>query len=86
MQAEILLTLKLQQRLFADPRRIALLKQIDLTGSISQGAKHAGISYKSAWDAINEMNQLSEQPLKIVGLSGQILASLLINCSATKQP
>ena len=63
MQAEILLTLKLQQRLFADPRRIALLKQIDQTGSISQGAKHAGISYKSAWDAINEMNQLSEQPL-----------------------
>ena len=51
MQAEILLTLKLQQRLFADPRRIALLKQIDQTGSISQGAKHAGISYKSAWDA-----------------------------------
>ncbi|PKD78620.1 molybdenum-dependent transcriptional regulator, partial [Escherichia coli] len=27
MQAEILLTLKLQQKLFADPRRIALLKQ-----------------------------------------------------------
>lgn len=36
MQAEILLTLKLQQRLFADPRRIALLKQIQHTGSISQ--------------------------------------------------
>ncbi|QOV65369.1 molybdenum-dependent transcriptional regulator [Kosakonia pseudosacchari] len=63
MQAEILLTLKLQQRLFADPRRISLLKQIVETGSISQGAKNAGISYKSAWDAINEMNQLSEQPL-----------------------
>ena len=63
MQAEILLTLKLQQRLFADPRRIALLKQIEHTGSISQGAKLANISYKSAWDAINEMNQLSEQPL-----------------------
>ena len=63
MQAEILLTLKLQQRLFADPRRISLLKQIAETGSISQGAKNAGISYKSAWDAINEMNQLSEQTL-----------------------
>lgn len=63
MQAEILLTLKLQQKLFADPRRIALLKQIEQTGSISQGAKNAGISYKSAWDAINEMNTLSEQPL-----------------------
>lgn len=63
MQAEILLTLKLQQRLFADPRRIELLKQIRHTGSISQGAKLAGISYKSAWDAINEMNQLAEQTL-----------------------
>lgn len=63
MQAEILLTLRLQQRLFADPRRISLLKQIAQTGSISQGAKNAGISYKSAWDAINEMNQLSEQSL-----------------------
>lgn len=61
MQAEILLTLKLQQRLFADPRRIELIKQIRHTGSISQGAKLAGISYKSAWDAINEMNQLAEQ-------------------------
>jgi len=61
MQAEILLTLKLQQKLFADPRRIALLKQVRHTGSISQGAKLAGISYKSAWDAINEMNQLAEQ-------------------------
>lgn len=61
MQAEILLTLKLQQKLFADPRRIALLKQVEHTGSISQGAKLAGISYKSAWDAINEMNQLAEQ-------------------------
>lgn len=63
MQAEILLTLKLKDRLFADPRRIALLKQIDQTGSISQGAKLAGISYKSAWDAINEMNQLTDQTL-----------------------
>ncbi|EHC39589.1 DNA-binding domain of ModE / Molybdate-binding domain of ModE [Salmonella enterica subsp. enterica serovar Gaminara str. A4-567] len=63
MQAEILLTLKLQQKLFADPRRISLLKHIALSGSISQGAKDAGISYKSAWDAINDMNQLSEHML-----------------------
>lgn len=31
MQAEILLTLKLQQKLFADPRRISLLKHIALS-------------------------------------------------------
>lgn len=63
MHAEILLTMKLEQRLFADPRRISLLKQIKQTGSISQGAKLAGISYKSAWDAINEMNQLADHTL-----------------------
>ncbi len=40
MQAEILLTLRLQQKLFADPRRIALLKQVEQTGSISQGAQN----------------------------------------------
>ncbi len=48
---------------FADPRRISLLKHIALSGSISQGAKDAGISYKSARDAINDMNQLSEHML-----------------------
>ncbi|MDN4629724.1 molybdenum-dependent transcriptional regulator [Erwinia sp. PsM31] len=63
MQAELSLILKLQQRLFADPRRIELLKQIAATGSISQGAKMAGISYKSAWDAINEMNTLADRTL-----------------------
>lgn len=63
MQAEILLTLQLQQQLFANPRRIALLKQIVNTGSINRGAKLAGISYKSAWDSVNEMNQLADKPL-----------------------
>ncbi len=63
MQADISLIIRLQQKLFADPRRIALLQQIKQTGSISQGAKLAGISYKSAWDAINEMNQLAERTL-----------------------
>lgn len=34
MQAEILLTLKLQHKLFADPQRISLLKHIALSSSI----------------------------------------------------
>ncbi|MEZ3497944.1 molybdenum-dependent transcriptional regulator [Pantoea sp. KPR_PJ] len=63
MQAELSLSIRLQQKLFADPRRMALLKRIRETGSISQGAKLAGISYKSAWDAINEMNQLADETL-----------------------
>lgn len=63
MQAELSLHIHLQQKLFADPRRITLLQRIQETGSISQGAKLAGISYKSAWDAINEMNQLADHTL-----------------------
>lgn len=63
MQAELSLHIRLQQKLFADPRRIELLKRIKETGSISQGAKLAGISYKSAWDAINDMNGLADQTL-----------------------
>ena len=45
---DIFLTLKLHDRLFADARRIILLKYIKSTSSIKQGAQLAGMSYKSA--------------------------------------
>nr|WP_137138148.1 TOBE domain-containing protein [Pseudomonas asiatica] len=32
-------------------------------GSITRAAKAAGISYKAAWDAIDELNNLASQPL-----------------------
>lgn len=48
---------------FVSERRIALLEAIDATGSISQAAKQAGMSYKGAWDAMEQMNNLAEQPL-----------------------
>ncbi|MCQ1058098.1 TOBE domain-containing protein [Photobacterium sp. DNB23_23_1] len=63
MVFDAILTLSQQGKMFANPRRIALLKAISSTGSISQGAKQAGISYKAAYDAIREMNNQSESPL-----------------------
>lgn len=63
MQADILLTIKLQQQIFVDPKRIALLKAIDATGSINQAAKLAKVSYKSAWDHLEAMNMISLKPL-----------------------
>ena len=60
---EILLTIKLQQTLFMDPKRIRLLKAIQECGSINQAAKHAKVSYKSAWDHLEAMNQISPKPL-----------------------
>lgn len=65
MHAELSLNIHLNQTLFADPRRITLLEAIAETGSISQGAKLTGISYKTAWEAIRQMNQLADQ--EVVG-------------------
>ncbi len=43
--------------------RIELLEKIHKTGSISKAAKEMKMSYKAAWDAINDMNKLSEEPI-----------------------
>ncbi|WP_299012833.1 TOBE domain-containing protein [uncultured Photobacterium sp.] len=63
MDFDALLTLSENGKVFANPRRIALLKAVQQTGSISKGAKQAGISYKAAFDAIKDMNNRSESPL-----------------------
>ncbi|MCO6545010.1 MAG: TOBE domain-containing protein [Gilliamella sp.] len=68
---EILLTLNIKQQLFTDPRRIALLKAIEQTGSLSQAAKQIGISYKTAWDAINDINKLAPKPFLITAIGGK---------------
>ena len=48
---------------FLGGNRIQLLEQIDQLGSISKAAKAVGISYKTAWDTINTINNLAEKPL-----------------------
>jgi molybdate transport system regulatory protein len=50
------------QQAFATTQ-IELLKAIQQCGSISKAAKHVGISYKTAWDRIDAMNNMSSQPL-----------------------
>lgn len=51
---------------------IRLLEQIDACGSINRAAKAADLSYKSAWEKIETLNNLSAKPLVIrqVGGSG----------------
>ena len=49
--------------------RVGLLELIDRLGSISKAAKAAGISYKTAWDVIDAVNNLSPKPL-VVRTSG----------------
>lgn len=48
---------------FLGDTRIRLLEAIDQYGSISQAARHVPLSYKAAWDAVDAMNNLADQPL-----------------------
>ncbi|WP_353172935.1 TOBE domain-containing protein [Paracandidimonas soli] len=51
------------QQNWGNPRRMALLAAIDSQGSITGAAKHVGLSYKAAWDAVDAMNNLAGEPL-----------------------
>ncbi|NCD11973.1 MAG: LysR family transcriptional regulator [Epsilonproteobacteria bacterium] len=46
-------------------KRIKLLEAILDCGSITTAAKRVGLSYKTAWEAIDTMNNLSQTPLVI---------------------
>lgn len=52
-----------QGRPLAGQDRIELLVCIGETGSISKAASAAGMSYKTAWDAVDAMNKASGSPL-----------------------
>ncbi len=55
---------------FLGGNRIDLLEQIDCCGSLSTAAKLAGMSYKTAWDALNVMNNLADSPLTVAATGG----------------
>ena len=56
---------------FLGDTRIRLLEAIDKHGSISQAAKAVPLSYKAAWDAIDAMNNLADQPLVVRSTGGR---------------
>jgi molybdate transport system regulatory protein len=62
----------LSQHIVRRPQRIALLQHVAEQGSITKAAKSAGLSYKAAWDAIDELNNLAQMPLveRVVGGKG----------------
>ncbi|GGE59951.1 MAG TPA: TOBE domain-containing protein [Paenalcaligenes hominis] len=56
---------------WGNPRRMALLAAIHEHGSISAAARHIDLSYKAAWDAIDTMNNLADEPLVLRTTGGQ---------------
>lgn len=51
-------------------QQIALLRAIENTGSITQAAREVGISYKTAWDRVEHLNNLSERAIVIRSAGG----------------
>ncbi len=56
---------------FLGDTRIRLLEAIDQYGSISHAAKAVPLSYKAAWDAVDAMNNLADEPLVARSVGGQ---------------
>ncbi|WP_303786970.1 TOBE domain-containing protein [Azovibrio restrictus] len=56
---------------FLGDTRIRLLEAIAQHGSISQAAKAVPLSYKAAWDAVDAMNNLADEPLVIRSAGGR---------------
>jgi len=50
--------------------RVDLLEAIDRCGSISGAARAVGISYKTAWDAVDAVNNAAEKPLVLRAAGG----------------
>ena len=69
VDAELWLTLDGQN--LAGSRRVALLAEIKHAGSITQAAKLVGLSYKGAWNAIEDMSNLAGEPLLERGVGGK---------------
>ncbi|MBE0569614.1 MAG: TOBE domain-containing protein [Deltaproteobacteria bacterium] len=57
------LSLRREDKAFLGGDRISLLEAIDRFGSITKAARQVGVSYKTAWDAVNAMNNAAERPL-----------------------
>jgi molybdate transport system regulatory protein len=53
------------------PGKIELLEKIAAFGSISAGARAMNMSYKRAWDLVEEMNKLFGKPLVAAQTGGK---------------
>ena len=66
------MSLRRADEAFLGGDRIGLLEAIDRFGSITRAAREVGVSYKTAWDAVDAMNNAAEKPLvhRAVGGAG----------------
>ncbi|WP_299778596.1 LysR family transcriptional regulator [uncultured Formosa sp.] len=51
--------------------KIELLKKVESEHSITAAAKALKMSYKKAWNLLNDMEQLADQPLLVKSIGGK---------------
>jgi molybdate transport system regulatory protein len=56
---------------FFGPGPVELLEHIEQTGSINQAAKKMKMSYKKAWEIVNNLNTMTALPLVITTTGGE---------------
>jgi molybdate transport system regulatory protein len=56
---------------FFGPGPVELLEYIEQTGSINQAAKKMQMSYKKAWEIVNNLNTITLHPLVITTTGGE---------------
>jgi molybdate transport system regulatory protein len=71
IEVEAQIAIKRNGVAFLNPTKVALLKEIVLSGSLSAAAKKVGISYQHAWTMISEMNRNAPEPLVIKQRGGK---------------
>lgn len=67
---DTLLALRADGRLLVGRERVTLLEAVVQYGSITKAAEIAGFSYKTAWDAVNAINNLLPRPAFITRTGG----------------
>jgi molybdate transport system regulatory protein len=53
------------------PGKIAMLEAIRAKGSISEAARHLGMSYKRAWELVDQVNEALREPAVRTAQGGQ---------------
>lgn len=64
------LRFKLGSVILLGPGKTDLLQAIDRTGSISAAARAMGMSYKRAWQLVDEMNRHLSEPVVVTAFGG----------------
>ncbi|MHA6204944.1 TOBE domain-containing protein [Dyella soli] len=78
------LGLEADGRNFGGAERIALLMKIGESGSIAAAAREVGMSYKGAWEAVDAMNNLAEEPLVIRAVGGRAGGGAVLTARARR--